>query len=129
MVSLKQIVGTAGEARVDQYLTKLNWLILARNFRTRQGELDRVALDEQSLVFLEVKTRQAQESFLDYPPLRPAQAQRIVKCARYYLWKRGYALESEFDIQEYRFDCVYVCGDRVLDHHKGLLLAELMRRF
>lgn len=129
MPSPTQVYGNESEATVDRYLERDGWIILDRNFRTRRGELDRVALDGQALVFVEVKARRNQQHFRDFSPMLSRQRQRILLTARYYLWKYGDFLDDEFDIQEYRFDCVYVCGSKVLEHHRDLLLSSPVRPF
>ena len=51
-------LGRLGEDYACQWLQQRNWKILARNWRSRFGELDIIALDpEATLVFVEVKTR------------------------------------------------------------------------
>jgi len=51
-------LGRLGEDYACQWLLQRNWKILARNWRSRFGELDIIALDPESiLVFVEVKTR------------------------------------------------------------------------
>ena len=51
-------LGRLGEDYACQWLRQRNWKILARNWRSRFGELDIIALDpETTLVFVEVKTR------------------------------------------------------------------------
>jgi putative endonuclease len=49
--------GELGENIAEQHLQHRGYRILARNFRTRFGELDLIAADERTLVFCEVKTR------------------------------------------------------------------------
>src|SRR3954463_4545192 len=49
--------GEAGERIAEGHLQHRGSRILARNFRTRLGELDLVAANERTLVFCEVKTR------------------------------------------------------------------------
>src|SRR4051812_18629576 len=49
--------GEAGERIAEEHLQHRGYRILARNFRTRFGELDLIAADERTLVFCEVKTR------------------------------------------------------------------------
>jgi putative endonuclease len=49
--------GESGERIAEEHLQHRGYRILARNFRTRFGELDLVAADERTLVFCEVKTR------------------------------------------------------------------------
>ena len=56
---LRHSLGHAGEELAAQHLKRLSYTVLARNYRTRWGELDLVAFDGAALVFCEVKTRRA----------------------------------------------------------------------
>jgi putative endonuclease len=49
--------GALGEEIAARHLEQRGYAIVARNYRTRHGELDLVATDQQTLVFCEVKTR------------------------------------------------------------------------
>jgi putative endonuclease len=51
--------GELGERIAEEHLANRGYSIVARNFRTRYGELDLIAADERALVFCEVKTRLA----------------------------------------------------------------------
>jgi putative endonuclease len=51
--------GALGERIAAEHLERRGYRIVARNYRTRAGELDLVAADERALVFCEVKTRVA----------------------------------------------------------------------
>src|SRR3954471_2535231 len=51
--------GALGERIAADHLEHRGYRIVARNFRTRYGELDLVAADDRALVFCEVKTRVA----------------------------------------------------------------------
>ncbi len=53
-----QQLGTFRENTAAEYLTQKGYRILCRNFRCREGEIDIVALKEDTLHFVEVKTRQ-----------------------------------------------------------------------
>lgn len=50
-------LGRHGEDLAAQHLERLGFTIVARNHRTRHGELDLVAFDGRVLAFVEVKTR------------------------------------------------------------------------
>jgi putative endonuclease len=54
---LRHALGTNGEQLAAEHLERLGYEVLARNYRTRFGELDLVAFDGATLVFCEVKTR------------------------------------------------------------------------
>jgi putative endonuclease len=50
-------LGLAGEELAAAHLERLGFSVLARNVRTRHGEIDLIAFDGRTLVFAEVKTR------------------------------------------------------------------------
>lgn len=52
-------LGRRGEAVAAAYLAGQGWQIVARNWRTRAGELDIIARDGEWLVFVEVRARRA----------------------------------------------------------------------
>ena len=49
--------GSAGEEYVRSYLAERGWMIAARNFRVRGGEIDIIARKDDIIAFVEVKTR------------------------------------------------------------------------
>lgn len=51
--------GIAAEDRAAEYLIGLGYTIVTRRYKTRNGELDLVALDGETLVVVEVKERRA----------------------------------------------------------------------
>ncbi len=54
-------LGQRGEEAAARYLRRRRYKILARGHRFRLGELDLVALDGRTIVFVEVKTRESAE--------------------------------------------------------------------
>ncbi len=50
-------LGRRGEEQAAQYLQAQGYIILTRNWRKREGEIDVVALEGDTLAFVEVKTR------------------------------------------------------------------------
>jgi putative endonuclease len=69
-------LGQRGERLAARHLQKLGFVVLSRNWRCREGELDIVATDGRTLVVCEVKTR-AGRNFGD-----PAEAVTAEKIAR-----------------------------------------------
>ncbi len=53
----RRVLGLQGEELAVQHLERLGFSIVARNYRTRHGEIDIVAFADETLVFAEVKTR------------------------------------------------------------------------
>lgn len=56
---LRQTLGRRGEQLALEHFERLGFRLLARNHRTRWGELDLVVFADELLVFCEVKTRRA----------------------------------------------------------------------
>lgn len=54
---LRHALGRLGEQLAAEHFERLGFRVLARNHRTRFGELDLVVCDRELLVFCEVKTR------------------------------------------------------------------------
>ena len=123
MTAQSQHLGRTAEDLVAARLVAADWEILERNARTRYGELDIVALDGRTLVFVEVKAGRSDSA---YGPERPIHAvdrrkqQRVRRLATAWLGERRnlpyYA--------EIRFDAVGVSFDRAgraieVDHIEG----------
>jgi putative endonuclease len=56
---LRQHLGRLGEDLALAHLERLGYALVARNHRTRHGEIDLIVSDDATLVFVEVKTRRA----------------------------------------------------------------------
>jgi len=55
-------LGQRGEAAAARYLCRLGYKIIARGERSKWAEIDLIAVDGSTVVFVEVKTRQSQQS-------------------------------------------------------------------
>ena len=55
-------LGRRGERAAEKYLRRNGYRIVARNFRAAGAEIDLVAMDGETLVFVEVKTRRSREA-------------------------------------------------------------------
>lgn len=90
-------LGRRGEQAAADHLRGKGYEILARNFRTRAGELDIVALDGETVVFVEVKLRQGGFDPLDAVDAR--KQYRLSRMALEYLWRHGATgAASRFDV-------------------------------
>ena len=58
----RRSLGQQGEQLAVAHLERLGYATLARNVRTRYGELDVIAFDGRALVFAEIKTRRVRAS-------------------------------------------------------------------
>jgi putative endonuclease len=57
MLNRRQKLGRAGEAMARRHLEKQGYRIIETNYRSRLGEIDLIAVHDDTLVFIEVKTR------------------------------------------------------------------------
>jgi putative endonuclease len=108
-------LGHLGEELAAAHFERLGFRVLARNVRTRRGELDMIAFDGETLVFVEVKTRRttrdAPRGAPDRPPLErlgPRQRVRIRRLASEWLAETG---RERPRARALRFDAVGVLVD------------------
>jgi putative endonuclease len=74
-------LGESGERVAALLLEERGYRILARNFRTRTGELDLVAEDADGLAFVEVRTRRGETSGTPEESLTSRKRARLVSLA------------------------------------------------
>jgi len=86
MTDPRQHLGRLGEDLALAHLRRLGYELVARNHRTRRGELDLVVCDERTLVFVEVKTRRASAAGrAPWEALHTAKQRRVRAMALAYL--------------------------------------------
>jgi putative endonuclease len=124
LTEARRTTGRRAEDLVASRLLARSWEVVERNARTRYGELDIVALDGMSLVFIEVKAARAGTSFGPERPVHaigPRKQRQVRRLATAWLAERRGSLPRYTEI---RFDAVGVSFDhegRVaeLDHIEG----------
>jgi putative endonuclease len=77
-------MGVLGEQLAAEHFERLGYEVVARNHRTRFGEIDLVACDAEVLVFVEVKTRR-EGSGSPWDALHEAKQRRVRSMAAAYL--------------------------------------------
>lgn len=99
-------VGQAGEAQVAERLSASGWSVLERNWRTRRGEIDIIAIDGDTVVFVEVKTwPRGSLSDLELS-VGPVKQKRIMETAKCFL-----ATHRKYSGMYVRFDVIFVSSD------------------
>jgi putative endonuclease len=78
-------LGVSGEAAAVRYLEKQRYDIISRGFRFHRGEIDIIARDRGTLVFVEVKTRRNLECGQPEESVTPAKQEQIRKIAEAFL--------------------------------------------
>lgn len=116
-----QPLGRRGEDRAARYLKKLGYMIVARSQRDNIGELDLVAVDGRTVVFIEVKTRTTHDAGHPADAVDDAKQRRLTRLALSYM-KRHDLLECRA-----RFDVVAVTwparGRPTIEHFKNAFEA------
>lgn len=78
-------LGQIGEELASKYLEKQGYRIIQRNFRCKSGEIDIIAIDNDELVFIEVKTRASKLYGEPSEAVDENKRKHIYKTAAYYL--------------------------------------------
>ena len=98
-------LGRVGEAAAARFLEQRGLVILARNLRSRLGEIDLLARDRSTLVFVEVKARRGVPGD---PPQAAVDARKRARLSRLAL---GYLAGRRLGERSCRFDVVGVSLD------------------
>lgn len=116
--SLAQI-GADGETLISTFLEKRGALILARNWRIKAGEIDIVARLDNTLLFVEVKSRTSAKYGHPLESINAEKAFRLQRLALAWI-----ALHDQWGA-DYRIDCAavsYRSGLRPeIDYREGVL--------
>jgi len=110
-------LGRRGEDVAARYLRKLGYIIVARGHRDNIGEIDLVAVDDRTVVFVEVKTRTTHDAGHPADAVDEAKQRRLTRLALSYL-KRHDLLDCAA-----RFDVIAVTwptrGRPIVEHFKS----------
>jgi putative endonuclease len=108
-------VGKCGEDHAAGHLERLGHRLLARNVRTRFGEIDLIAFDGGTIVFVEVKTRRASSpNRADAHSLRPLEYLRMRQRSRLRRLARAWLSDPSVERPRaagIRFDAIGVLVD------------------
>lgn len=98
---LNKLKGDIGEDVAAKFLAKKGFKIVERNFKSKLGEIDIVALDGDTLVFVEVKKRTTAKFGLPREAVDFNKQQKLIKNALYYIQTtNAYKLKKRFDVVE-----------------------------
>lgn len=94
----RDALGDRGENLAARYLRNRGYKIICRNFTCEVGEIDIVARDGKTLVFVEVKTR-AYDDPAPEEQVNGAKQHQLTKAAKMYLGRYGFPQPpSRFDV-------------------------------
>lgn len=112
-------LGKSGEKIALRYLEDKKYRILARNFRLFRGEIDIIALDRKTLVFVEVKTRKSTDFGMPEESVTPSKQEQIRKIAQ------GFLTKNNLNETECRFDVISL----IFDEGKGFSIRHIQNAF
>ena len=99
MSLFRKLLGKEGEDRAARFLSKQGYKILERNYRTRTGEIDLIALHQGTVAFVEVKTRTNNAFGAPELAVTPQKQRRMVKAALGYIkYKKLHQVPCRFDV-------------------------------
>ena len=100
--------GREGEEAAVNFLENKGMKIIFRNFRHRGGEVDIIALDDETLVFIEVKTWSSYSIDALEQAMNKEKQRRIIESAKYFL-----SSHREYRYMAVRFDVVFIAAQEI----------------
>ncbi len=105
-----RLLGRRWEKIAERHLTACGLSVLKRNFNGPRGEIDLIMLDDEAVVFVEVKYRASDQFGPAHEAVDRHKQERLIHTARYFLMKQPQYLEETC-----RFDVVSITGSRQAD--------------
>jgi len=91
-------LGSKGESIAARFLSEKGYAIIAYNYKTRIGEIDIIAKDGETIVFVEVKTREDDAFAAPFESVNAAKRQKMKNVASLYLQKQSKEFPARFDV-------------------------------
>ena len=104
----KREQGSHYETMAAEYLKNKGYEIILQNFFSKNGEIDIIAKDTDTLVFCEVKYRSNARYGLPEEAVDYRKQDKIRKTAAYYLYRNNFPVETRV-----RFDVIAVLGEKI----------------
>ena len=109
MTGNRSEIGARAESLAADYLSGQGLVPIARNYRTKAGEIDLIMRHGTTLVFVEVRYRSRTLHGSPEETIDARKRRRIVRAAAYYLTTLA-------TVPDCRFDVVSIVGDRPGEH-------------
>jgi putative endonuclease len=104
-MSRGHVLGRSGEDAAVAYLKRKKFSVVERGFRFHRGEIDIIAYEGDTLVFIEVKTRRDKIFGLPEESVTPAKQTQLRRVAEAYLTVNNLSqVACRFDILSVSYD-------------------------
>lgn len=90
--------GSEGESLAVKYLVELGYRIIKTNFKSQKGEIDIIAIDENVLVFIEVKYYGKMSYFHPLQAINNKKIKNIINSAKKYYYTNNIRKKCRYDV-------------------------------
>jgi putative endonuclease len=95
----RKIFGRKNERLAEKFIRRKGMKILARNWRCKTGEIDLIALDGKTIVFVEVKSRRSEDNLPPEAGITSAKRKHLIRAAKWFInMKKAWDLVYRFDV-------------------------------
>ena len=99
MLNRQQQFGKKSERLAEEFLKRTGYRILETNYRSKMGEIDIIAMEKRTIVFVEVKARNTRRFGSPKGAVTPAKQRKISMAALDYLKRSGQTgASARFDV-------------------------------
>lgn len=106
MIRTTKQSGNFAEEIAENYLAKNNVTLLSKNFHCRFGEIDLIALEQDILIFVEVRYRKNEHVLSAIETIDQRKCNKIVTTSEYYLNKH-----KKYQSYQCRYDVITLTGE------------------
>jgi putative endonuclease len=100
----RQTLGRWGEGQAVRYLEARGCQVVALNWRCQAGEVDLIALDDDCLAFVEVRTRRGEAYGTPEESVTPRKVERMAAVAESYVYDSGWNGSWRLDVVAVHID-------------------------
>jgi len=115
------LLGIHGEKIACDFLENLAYKIIEKNWRAQKFEIDIIAIDNNEIVFVEVKTRSTSIFGAPEEAVTVKKQRHLINGADYYLNEKEIDLECRFDV----ISIIHSNKETKINHIKNAFYPEL----
>ena len=94
----KRVLGNEGERAAATYLENIGYIVLEKNWRFKRSEIDLICKKDDTLVFVEVKTRSYVAFGEPEAAVDQKKAEKVMEGAEEYIFQNDWHGDIRFDI-------------------------------